>query len=222
MPPQVNFSKEVILTEAFNLARQEGFQFLKARRIAQRLNCSTRPIYSAFTSMKDLEEAVIQKAAEYLQEYLLVETHPEYPFLNIGLRYIQFAKEERELFKLIYLSDRTSALNLHFNPSFELFMTRMKHESLLQSFDEQRLKRLLTDMWIFTHGLIMISFAQADADLPVTEEFAIQRLLQMGRTLIEWEHLDQRRSSDPRVNELGILNLADNAPRIRGGLSNYE
>ena len=215
MPPQINFTKEAILQEAFEIVRKEGQQALTARRIAQRLNCSTQPVYSAFASMKELTEAVRQKAAEYGEQYLLQEELQAYPFLSIGLRYVRFAREERELFKMVYLSGNAMTKTKNVVPSFERFIERMKQEPVMRDLDDTRLLRMFHAMQIFTHGLIMLSISSEDDTTEAFDEFAKQAMMQMGRTMIEWECMDQLRTTkNQQLKELGVVNLADNAPRV--------
>ena len=60
---------------------------LSARKIAQHLHCSTRPVYTAFNSMKALQEAVMQKAREYALSHFYQDTEDtDSPFLSLGLR----------------------------------------------------------------------------------------------------------------------------------------
>jgi AcrR family transcriptional regulator len=188
MPPQVNFSKEQILNEAFEIVRKEGLSALSARRIAQNLKCSTHPIYRAFQSMKELETAVIEKAKEYAITYLLQGDDTQEPFLNIGLQYFRFAQEEKELFKLLYLSGRISGNFENMGTLFEFLLDRMKEDSHLQGLSDASLKRIGTNMWIYTHGLITLTYG---ASLENAEEFVRNCLHQMGRAVIEWEHSHQ-------------------------------
>lgn len=184
MPPQINFSKEQILNEAFEIVRKEGLEILSARRIAQNLKCSTHPIYRAFQSMKELETAVIEQAKEYATTYLLQGDDTQEPFLNIGLQYFRFAQEEKELFKLLFLSGRISGSFENMGALFEFLLDRMKQDSHLQGLSDSSLKRIGTNMWIYTHGLITLTYG---ASLENAEEFVRDRLFQMGRTVIEWE-----------------------------------
>ena len=213
MPPQINFTKDAILQEAFEIVRKEGQQALTARRIAQRLNCSTQPIYSAFTSMKELTEAVRQKAVEFGEQYLLQEELQAYPFLSIGLRYVRFAREERELFKMAYLSGNAMTKIENAVPSFERFIERMRQEPVMRDLDDARLLRMLQAMQIFTHGLVMLLLTSEDETAQAFDEFAKQAMVQMGRAMIEWECLDQLRATkSQQLKELGVVNLADCAP----------
>ena len=54
MPAKKIISKEMILIEAINLIEEEGTLKLNARSLANRLNCSTQPIYHSFINMDDL------------------------------------------------------------------------------------------------------------------------------------------------------------------------
>lgn len=205
MPPQINFSKEQILNEAFEIVRQEGLSALSARRIAQRLKCSTHPIYRAFQSMKELEGAVIRKIKEYAVQYVLQRDESDEPFLSIGLQYFRFAQEEKELFKLMYMSTNRELEpeRLGESPFFPL-VDRMKEDSHLKDLDETQLKRILFNMRIFTHGLATLVCTGA---LNSSEEFIRDCLYQMGGTIIGWEHYRKRvgeEEIDKQWRELGI------------------
>ena len=69
MPPHIRFTQDVILDEAFEIVRQEGLYALSARRVAKELGCSTQPVYDAYTSMQELQDAVIEKAKKYALDY---------------------------------------------------------------------------------------------------------------------------------------------------------
>lgn len=197
MPPQINFSKEQILNEAFEIVRKEGLGALSARRIAQKLKCSTHPIYRAFQSMKKLEEAVIQKAKEYVVQYMLQGEVSAMPFLDMGVWYFRFALEEKELFKLLYLSEKIeSELENLGEPSFLPLIERMKQDIHLKGLDETPLKRILFNMRIFTHGLATLAYTGV---LDSSEEFVRDCLFQMGRTVIVWEHY-RKKVGDEQIN----------------------
>jgi AcrR family transcriptional regulator len=208
MPPQINFSKEQILNEAFEIVRKEGLEVLSARRIVQNLKCSTHPIYRAFQSMKDLETAVIEKARKYAMTYLLQGDDTQEPFLNIGLQYFRFAQEEKELFKLLYLEGKTEITFEKIGSPFAPLLERMKQDQHLQGLSEESLKRIGRDMWIYTHGLITLTYETTPQN---AEEFVRKYLLQMGRTVIEWEHFQNTiaESQGCKVAELQGCKVAE-------------
>lgn len=200
MPPQINFSQDQILQTAFELVRKEGLHALSARKIAQELTCSTNPIYRAFQSMQELETAVIQKAKEYAIHYLLQGDMTEEPFLNIGLQYFRFARNEPELFKLMFLEGRLQSTRERMGFPFLPLMDRMKQDAHLQGLSEESLKRIGRDMWIFTHGLITLLYGM---ELDNAEDFVRKALYHMGQTIIEWEHFQRVKTKIPGWPQLG-------------------
>lgn len=189
MPPQVNFSKEDILNVAFEIVRQNGLESLTARNIAWKLNSSTQPIYRAFDSMKDLEIAIIDRAKEFGISYLLQQDEKHPPFLSIGLQYLRFAWEEKELFKLLYLSGRIEMNFEHLSYPLNVFLERMIQDPYLQGLDEAQLRQIFTLMWIFTHGLTTLASVDSAR---YSETFILDCLHQMGRIVIEWEHQQRK------------------------------
>lgn len=199
MPPQVNFSREDILNEAFQIVRKEGLQGLSARSVAQNLKSSTQPIYRAFDSMQQLEQAVLNKVKDYAVEYMLRGAETEEPFLNIGLRYVQFAREEKELFKLLYLSENAKGSFDSITGPFHKLLDRMKSDQHLQGLDEARLRRILQNMAIFTHGVTTLIWSNS---LEYSDEPVRAMLEQMGRIVIEWEWYQQLNIQEQASREI--------------------
>jgi AcrR family transcriptional regulator len=205
MPPPISFSQETILNEALEIVRKEGVAGLTARRIARNLNCSTQPVYSAYGSMQELQQAVLLKARDYAVNYLLQGPDDNGHFFAIGMQYFRFAQQEPELFKWLFLSPQSADDEQDiFAPP--LLVERMKLDGHLQNLDEISLKRLLSNMWIYTHGLATL--AQASARVH-SEEFARERLLQMGEILIIWEQLQQQ-GIDPSKTGMDIIRETSN------------
>ena len=108
MPPKVRIKKEDIINATVELVRQNGANAIKARTIAKHLSCSTQPIFSNFSSMEELDSAVTEAAREHYYGFLKNEAESgKYPtYKAFGMAYIRFAKEEKELFKLLFMCDR--------------------------------------------------------------------------------------------------------------------
>jgi AcrR family transcriptional regulator len=185
MPPKVSFTREKVLQQAFEIVRKDGLDALSARRIAQHLHCSTRPVYIAFQSMKTLKEAVIQKAREYALSYFLQETeNDDSPFLNLGLQYFRFSQVERELFKLLFLEGKIGITFEKMGEYFYPLLDRMKQDPRLQGLSEVSLKRIGMNSWIYTHGLIALIYAVPPQN---AEELIRTYMSQIGNILIVWE-----------------------------------
>ncbi|MCP4022160.1 MAG: TetR/AcrR family transcriptional regulator [Desulfobacteraceae bacterium] len=183
MPPKQSITKEMIIDAAFFLVREKGISQLSARNIAKQLGCSTQPVYSCFSAMKDLENAVVEKAADHIENnYLASGEDSDNNFKSIGLGYIQLAKKEKYLFDLLYLSGR---IELDFeNDKFPIDSDRligvMKKDEYFSTFTNQELLKLLKHMWIYAHGLT----ALARSNPAISDEFIVNSLEEMGATVV--------------------------------------
>ena len=167
MPPKVKVTKEKIVETATDIVRREGYSALCARRVAAELGCSTQPIFSNFESMSDLCRAVVESAEELLVEYMRRERERgEFPdYKASGIAYIRFAGEERELFKLLYMRDR-SGDTVPLERETDAQMVRMVGENTGLEDDGARLFHL--EMWVFVHGIasmIATGFFEPDIEL---------------------------------------------------------
>ena len=161
MPPKVKITKEEIVRTAVDLVRKG--EAINARTLAATLNCSTQPIFSNFATMEELRQAVTQKAEALYLEYMQQETESgAYPaYKASGMAYIRFAKEEKELFKLLYMCDRTEVHDED-SPLFQMMEGLVQESTGLESL-EARLFHL--EMWAFVHGIATM-FATNYLDLP--------------------------------------------------------
>ena len=104
MPPKVKFSKEEIVSAAVDVTRQKGFGALTARELAAQLGASTRPIFTYFDTMEQLKGEVYAYAKELYRAYILRGLSQPIPNLGVGREIIRFAREDPEMFRLLYLT----------------------------------------------------------------------------------------------------------------------
>ncbi len=166
MPPRVKITKEDIVSTALSLVREGGEEAINARAIATALNCSTQPLFSNFSGMSELNEAVIAAAYEIYLAFLKREDKSEkYPkYKAYGMAYIRFAREERELFKLLFMRDRTGE-DLSPSPDFEESAEIISRSNGV-SIETARLMHL--EMWTCVHGIgamLATSFLSFDEEL---------------------------------------------------------
>lgn len=164
MPPKVRVTKEAIIDAAVEIVRRSGAQALNARTVAAELGCSTQPVFSNFENMEMLKLAVVEQADGLCQQYICKELERgEYPsYKASGMAYIRFAKEEKELFKLLYMRDRTE----------ESIPTEMELSGQLESIvrqasdlDEEQMKLFHLEMWTCVHGIATM-FATGFLNIP--------------------------------------------------------
>lgn len=152
MPPKVKVTKEEIVSAAVALVREHGAQALNARVVAAELGCSTQPVFSNFQTMEDLRLAVVEKADALCQAYMQhEEERGEFPAYKAnGMAYIRFAKEEKELFKLLYMRDRSQE-NIPSDSEHISKMESFVHDNTGLSGLDAKLFHL--EMWAYVHGI---------------------------------------------------------------------
>ena len=108
MPRKPTTTKEAMIDGAFQLIRENGHESLTARSLAVFLGCSTQPVMYPFPNLETLRDLVYQKADAFHSEYILSGAN----LLEMGLRYIRFAREEPHLFRFLFQSGRFSGFSL--------------------------------------------------------------------------------------------------------------
>ena len=165
MPPKFKFTREEIIQEALDLTRKNGISAVTARALGERLHSSVKPIFGQFKNMEEVQKEVLKASyalsCTRMQELMESGEYP--PYKASGIAYIRFAKEEPELFKLLYMRDRS-------NESFDdkIYMKPLMKEiqkNLGLSEDDAYLFHL--EMWIFVHGIAVMtatSYLEWDMD----------------------------------------------------------
>ena len=164
MPPKAKVTKTAIIERAMELVRQEGSAALNARSLAKALNCSTQPIFSNFDSMEEIRTEVIRQAEALYNQYIRegLESGQFPPFKASGMAYIRFAMEERELFKLLFMRDRSEEAQPGTTGEVEfLFDLIQKNVGI----SRENAKVFHLSMWVYVHGIAtMVATGYLDWD----------------------------------------------------------
>jgi AcrR family transcriptional regulator len=178
MPPKARYSKEQIVDVAFAMVRKYGEGILSARNIAAELGCSTAPIFTAFSSIEELRAAVFERAYATYEEYVHDAAIETPAFKSAGLKYIRFAKDEPELFKIIFMSTDDEDTDKHYFP-WRYRGEREIREGLEESYgyETQRAMKIYNHMSVYSHGLATLYaqgncvFSDEDVDEMLSEVF---------------------------------------------------
>lgn len=152
MPRKFMFTREEIISAALNLTRKSGISALTARALGAELGSSSRPIFGLFKNMEEVQQEVL-KAADTLYHNYLKEgmESGKYPLYKAaGMAYIQFAKEEKELFKLLFMRDRTHENVEDGEEEMKPFVEILKQKLGL---NEEDAYLFHLEMWMYVHGI---------------------------------------------------------------------
>lgn len=104
MPPKARFRKEEIVGAALGVAREKGIDAVTAREVARALGTSVGPIFTWFETMEQLKTEVYEGAKGVYRGYVERGLAEPIPFLGVWRQYLRFAREEPELYRLLFLT----------------------------------------------------------------------------------------------------------------------
>ena len=104
MAPKFKFTRAEITDAALQVVRRNGIGALTARAIADELGVSTQPVFTCFSTMAEARGAVRSAAESIYDGYVEEGLRAEIPFYGFGMQYIRFAREEPELYRLLFLT----------------------------------------------------------------------------------------------------------------------
>ena len=174
MPPKVKVTQDQIILAAMDIVRESGIEALNARALAKQLDCSIQPIFKNFETMGSLKQALLVEAQKIYDAYTQKGMENPNPFLGIGLGYIQFAQEEKNLFKLLFMTNefkQTSLIQIikdDENQEVVKLVAQLSGLSLVLS------EQLFIDVWLITHGIASMC-ATNDIELSLDEVTKILR-----------------------------------------------
>lgn len=152
MPPKAKFSREEIIQAALHIIKSSGAQALSARTLSAQLGSSASPIFTVFQNMEEVQQEVLKAArAVYqscVQEDMEKGMYP--PYKGIGMTYIRFAKEERELFRLLFMRDRSKEQESDGKAEMHDIIQLLSSETGL---DYETAYRFQTEMVFYIHGI---------------------------------------------------------------------
>ena len=164
MPRKESITIEMLLSTAFELARQEGIENVTARKLTHKIGCSTQPIFRVYENMEHLYADLFVRVSLFFQNYYdNYEKSEKIPFVTLGLSYIEFAQSEPNLFKLLFLSKDRGEKSMYelLNGESNAVTNEI---ALAKQIGCDNPSELFMKMWIFIHGAACMSIT-GDYDL---------------------------------------------------------
>ena len=153
MPPKPKYTKEQIAAYAFDSVRRNGIGSLSARTLAEGLGVSTAPLFTAFGSIEEIRREVEERAYALYGEYIAEGLREPIPFKGAGLAYVRFAKDEPELFKLLFMSARSEEPS-HFYPEGDINAPTVAGSAKDgYGLSEAQVKKLYNHLSVYVHGI---------------------------------------------------------------------
>lgn len=154
MPAIAKVTKEMIKDAAFEIAKEMGADSINARTVSQKLGCSTQPVLYHFKTIEDVRMAAHKKASEFHLNYVTnISGKYERPMLEVGMRHIQFAVEETNLFRFLFHSNYYTGVSLSDwlkGENFDSLFPILKRQAKA---DDRQAYSIFSQIFLVTHGI---------------------------------------------------------------------
>lgn len=159
MPARRKIQKEDIIQESVSIVAKEGINALNARKIAKKLGCSTQSLFYIYENMDDLKKDVMNEIVKIFDIEVLKSETGQLEYKDIGINYIRFAKEEPELFKIMF--------NRKINEgAFDFIDLTGSAKTILETISKQTgmsnedAKQFHLRMWLYVNGIASLAANQ--------------------------------------------------------------
>lgn len=190
MPPASRITKEMILNTVLDITREAGFEAVNARSIAGRLQCSTRPIFTCYNSMEELKAGFLDFAYDFYSQYVAdySASIKVSPCLLLPLSYIEFARDETNLFKLLFIKD----MDLDMAEARDFYREKGNEKkagifSEVIGVEPERAKEIFLDLFLYSHGMAVLT---ATKKLSLDRNAAEKMLSKLLSALVRQEKPD--------------------------------
>lgn len=169
MPPKQKYTREAIALAAYGMVRKNGLEALTARSLAAELGISTAPLFTAFGSIDEIRECVVDLAKAEYRGYVSEGLKSDTPFKGAGLKYVEFAKNEPMLFKMLFMEGDRFEGEMGYYPGKD-----ESSERVLSAVEDRYglgrapSKALYNHLSVYTHGLAVM-FAQGNSVFTMDE-----------------------------------------------------
>ncbi|MCM1114036.1 MAG: TetR/AcrR family transcriptional regulator [Clostridium sp.] len=178
MPPKAKYTEQQIINIAYDIVRTDGANALTARNLAKALGASTGTIFSMFDTVTEIQNAVIDKGKARYAEYIQEGLRQPIPFKGAGMKYIQFAKDEPELFKLLFMTGDGNEHLTGFLPAYDenadIVLDAFKNS---YSIDSDKARNIYNHLSVYAYGFAALfaqqinMFTMEDIDRMMSELF---------------------------------------------------
>lgn len=189
MPPKPKFTKEEIVQTALQIVSQRGPSALTAKELGNALGSSARPIFTVFTSMKEVQAEVRQAAMARFEAYAHRAGADMPAFKQVGMQMILFALEEPQLYQLIFMSQNSGVTPFDNHYAYLGSVAESCLDAIVVDYGLSRpdAQTLFEHVWIHTFGIGALCatgachFTMEDISRMLTQDFTAMMALLRGR-----------------------------------------
>lgn len=158
MPPKAKYTREQIISKAFEMTREKGIDAVVARELGKALGTSSSPIFTAFKNMEELQQEVRKVALKEFETYVSDAINYTPAFKYVGLKMVEFAIKEPKLFQLVYMREHDG------NQTYAMLIDELGEtvdaciRYMMRDYDltEEEATFLFRQAWLHTFGICVL------------------------------------------------------------------
>lgn len=150
MAPKIKYTREEMIETGINIIKESGIENLTARSLAKRLSISTQPIFTCFGSMEEFQAEIYEYVEILFHEKTQAGLKENTPFLGYGKAYIQFAREEPELYRLLFIDNKKQGYLKVMKDAQDLIRPSLQK---IYHIDAKSADFYYSNMWLVVHGI---------------------------------------------------------------------
>ena len=189
MPPKPKFTRDEIVQTALEVVSQKGVEALTAKELGDALGTSARPIFTVFSSMKQVQDAVREAAMRRFESFA-GQKLPDMPlFKQVGMQMVLFGAREPKLYQLLFMQENRNAVSFddvfgELGPTAQTCIRLIQEEYAMREADA---RLLFENVWIYTFGVgalcatRMCQFSEEKLGQMLSTEFQAMMLLVKSR-----------------------------------------
>lgn len=186
MARKKTITKDQILNAAYEVVATEGFSKFTARNIANKMKCSTQPIYLEFKNMDDLKEELFERIHQYLAEEVFPVVHTKNTIVDLALNYIHFATNESKLYRALYLEEYGGGKRMQ-EFSYKYFFNVVKKDPDYANLTDEEINSLHMGTWIVATGIAALMTSgiihPTDEQIEQLMKDAIAQIMESGKLI---------------------------------------
>lgn len=184
MPAVIELKKEFVVKIAVRMVNNNGWDSINARSLAKELGVSTKPLYRLYKNMDEIKQDIYDEIYRQYDEFVNSRVDNKKALLTLSIAYVEFAKEYKNLFISLFLSN-----NLKWKTLDDVLDEKWNQSTIINlvskhgySFDEA--KTLFMNFWLYANGLATLL---ATNDIKMEEKEILVKLVKMYKLLTKKE-----------------------------------
>ena len=191
MPACRKINKDDIIRVCLDIVRKDGINGINARRVAKELNCSTQPIFYLYKNMDEIKDDLYKEISNIYFNYILNDSNT---YKDTGLKYIKFAKDESNFFKILFNGDNDGISYVDYNKSIGKVYEIISMQTGLST---ENAKKFNFRMWFYVNGIANLvanktcDFNDEELDELLREQYVSMILYEYNRGNIKKKVVDK-------------------------------